>query len=84
MTHLHQSPFVSVIRAYDQPGGYEERAPYKAVVTVTHLTDAEVYLSVGMGVLDAETWLALLAMLKAQGIKTVGYERHGAIKKKSL
>lgn len=80
MIHLEMSTRTSEIRAYDQPGGYEKRVPYLAIVTVTHLTDQVVYLHSAKGIADRETWEKLLDLLRKSGVTTVMLERHGRMK----
>lgn len=84
MTILHMSRSVSEVRAYDQPDGYALRLPYRAIVTVKHLGDDVVYLGAAVGTLNLGDFPALLAMLKAQGVTTVMFERHGRMKKRSI
>lgn len=80
MQHLEMSPFVSIVRLYDQAGGYEERTPYKACVMVQWLTRTDAYLSGAVGEINRQAWQLLLAMLKEQGVKTVSLERRGKMK----
>ena len=80
MIHLKMTPQTSAIRAYDQPGGYENRRPYQAIVTVTHLTDKIVYLHGAVGVVCRETWATTLELLRDSGITTVMLERHGRMR----
>jgi len=80
MIHLEMSTRTSEIRAYDQPGGYEKRLPYRAIVTVTHLNDQVVYLSGAHGIADRETWESMLNLLRASGVTTVMLERRGRMK----
>ena len=80
MIHLKMTAQTSVIRAYDQPGGYETRRPYQAIVTVTHLTDKIVYLHGAVGVVCRETWEKTLNLLRERGVTTVMLERHGRMK----
>lgn len=80
MIHLTMTPATSNIRAYDQPGGYENRRPYLAIVTVTHLTDTIVYLHGAVGTVDRETWAGTLDLLRERGVTTVMLERHGRMK----
>ena len=80
MAHLTMTPQTSAIRAYDQPGGYENRLPYLAIVTVTHLTDKIVYLHGAVGKVDRETWTKTLDLLRERGVTTVMLERHGQMK----
>jgi hypothetical protein len=84
MIYLTMTTKVSVLRAYDEPGGYEARTPYKAILTIDHLTDRIAYLSAAVGVIDMETWDRAMEMLKAQGVTTVMYERHGKMKTRTL
>ena len=84
MIHLDMKPQTSVIRAYDQPGGYEARAPYLAAVTVTHLNDTTAYLQAAAGKVDRETWEATLDLLHAQGFSKLIMERHGEMKTTDL
>lgn len=80
MIHLEMTAEVSSVRAYDQPNGYDSRLPYLAIVTVTHLTDATVYLHGAVGKVDRETWEKTLDLLRDRGVKTVMLERHGKMK----
>lgn len=80
MIHLEMSTRTSEIRAYDQPGGYEKRLPYLAIVTVTHLTDQVVYLHSAKGIADRETWEKMLDLLRERGVTTVMLERRGRMK----
>lgn len=84
MIHLAMTAEVSSIRAYDQPHGYENRIPYLAIVTVTHLTDTTVYLHGAVGTVDRETWEKTLDLLRERGIKDVMMERRGRMKTFSL
>lgn len=78
--HLEITTEVSSVRAYDQPGGYDKRLPYLAIVTVSHLTDTVVYLHGAVGKVDRETWTGTLDLLRERGVKTVMLERHGKMK----
>lgn len=80
MIHLDMKPQTSVIRAYDQPDGYDKRLPYLAAVMVTHMNDTTVYLQAAAGKVDRETWEATLDMLHAQGFTKLIMERHGEMK----
>lgn len=83
MIYLTQTTFVSHLRSYDRPDGYEKRLPYRAILTISHLTPTTVYLSgarEGEGGIDRETWRAAMAKLKGQGVTTVMFERHGKMK----
>lgn len=80
MIHLTMTPATSNIRAYDQPGGYENRLPYRAIVTVTHLTDKIVYLQGAVGTVCRETWTKTLDLLRERGVTTVMLERHGRMR----
>jgi len=82
--HLSMTPQTSVIRAYDQPGGYETRAPYHAAVTVTHLNDTTVYLQAAVGKVGRETWAKVHDLLLSQGITTLQMERHGVMVTRQL
>jgi hypothetical protein len=78
--HLEMTTEVSSLRAYDEPDGYENRLPYLAIVTVTHLPDSTVYLHGAVGKADRETWEKTLDLLRERGIKRVVLERHGKMK----
>jgi hypothetical protein len=80
MTYLSMTPQTSVIRAYDQEGGYEGRLPYRAAVTVTHMNDKTVYLQAAVGEVDRETWEKVLDLLRSQGNTTLIMERHKEMK----
>lgn len=80
MPHLHMTPSVAEVRSYDEPNGYARRIPYRAVVTVTYLSDTHVYLHAAKGELARGDFGELLAMLKGKGVITVQLERHGRMK----
>jgi len=80
MTHLHISREVSTIRAYSEPGGYEERRPYDGIITVTHLTSSTVYVHGAVGKIDRATHASALNMLRELGVTKVMYERRGQMK----
>lgn len=84
MRYLTITPSVSEVRSYDQPEGYDQRIPYLAIVTVSHLTPTTVYLHAAVGDVDRETWTKLLEMLRENGVTTVMLERHGKMKTISL
>ena len=84
MIHLVMTAEVSSVRAYDRPNGYETRAPYSAILTVTHLTDTTVYLHGAIGKVDRETRAKAFELLRERGIKTAMMERHGRMKTVSL
>jgi len=80
MIYLDMKPQTSVIRAYDQPGGYEKRAPYLAAVTVTHMSDTTVYLQAAAGKVGRAMWEATLDLLHSKGYAKLIMERHGEMK----
>ncbi|MDQ2822740.1 MAG: hypothetical protein M3Y65_20575 [Pseudomonadota bacterium] len=81
MIHLEMTPATSDIRAYlDQPNGYADRAPYRAKLTVMHLSDTLVYLQGAVGVVDRETWRAAFDLLRARGVTNVMVERRGRMR----
>lgn len=84
MIHLHMTTAVSNIRAYDEPGGYESRRPYHAILTVTHLTDTTVYLHGAVGRVDRETWTKAFDLLREQGVTKVMLERRGRMRTMKL
>lgn len=84
MIHLHMTPAVSNIRAYDEPNGYENRIPYKAILTVMHLTETTVYLMGAIGTISRETRAKAFDLLRERGVTTVMVERHGQMKTISI
>jgi hypothetical protein len=80
MTHLHMAREVSTIRLYDEPGGYEARRPYRAILQVTHLSDSFAYLHGAVGEIDRAAHAAAMNMLRDLGVTTVMYERRGRMK----
>jgi hypothetical protein len=81
MIHLEMTPATSDIRAYlDQPDGYAARAPYRAKLTVMHLSDTLVYLQGAVGKVDRETWTKAFELLRAHGVKRVQIERRGRMR----
>ena len=80
MTHLHMATSGSTIRLYDEPGGYEARRPYKAILQVTHLSNTFAYLHGAVGDIDRAAHAAAMNMLRDLGVTTVMYERRGRMK----
>jgi hypothetical protein len=81
MIHLTMTPLTSDIRAYlDKPNGYADREPYRAKLTVLHLSDTLVYLQGAMGVVDRATWHAFFDLMRSRGVTKVQLERHGRMK----
>lgn len=80
MIYLDMRPEVSVARSYNVPNGYDSRAKYLCVVTISHLSDKHVYLHGARGGMDKETWTVLLALLREKGVETVQLERRGHMK----
>jgi hypothetical protein len=80
MTHLHMAASGSTIRLYDEPGGYEARRPYKAILQVTHLSNTFAYLHGAVGDIDRAAHAAAMNMLRDLGVTTVMYERRGRMK----
>lgn len=76
MIHIEMTPATSDMRAYlDKPNGYADREPYRAKLTVMHLSDTLVYLQGAVGVVDRETWRAAFDVLRARGVTHVMIER---------
>lgn len=76
MIHIEMTPATSDMRAYlDTPNGYADRVPYRAKLTVMHLSDTLVYLQGAVGVIDRETWRAAFDLLRARGVTQVMIER---------
>lgn len=80
MIHLEMTPATSNIRAYHEPGGYENRLPYHAILTVTHLTATHVYLHGAVGKVERETWNKAMSLLRERGITKVQIERRGQMR----
>jgi len=80
MTHLHMATSGSTIRLYNEPGGYEARRPYRAILQVTHLSDTFAYLHGAVGEIDRAAHAAAMNMLRDIGVTTVMYERRGRMK----
>lgn len=81
MIHLEITPATSDVRAYlDKPNGYADREPYRAKLTVMHLSDTLVYVQGAMGVVDRETWRAFFDLMRARGVTKVQLERRGEMK----
>jgi hypothetical protein len=80
MTHLHMAREVVTIRLYDEPGGYEARRPYRALMTVSFLSDRVAYLHGAVGEIDRAAHAAAMNMLRELGVTTVMYERRGRMK----
>lgn len=82
--HVELSPFASVVRLYDGPGGYDERTPYRACVMVQWRTRSDVYLCAAVGEFGRDGWRQLFELLRAHGVTQVAYERHGKMKSITL
>lgn len=81
MIHLEITALTSDIRAYlDKPNGYADREPYRAKLTVLHLSDTLVYLQGAMGTVDRDTWRAFFDLMRARGVTKVQLERRGQMK----
>ena len=80
MVHLVMTPMVSNMRVYSEPGGYETRRPYLAILTIMHLTDKTVYLMGAVGTVNRETWTKAFDMLRAAGVTTALLERRGVLR----
>jgi hypothetical protein len=78
--HLTITPFISQIRIYDEPDGYEKRIPYKGIITVTYLNEKTAYLSGAVGEINRKVYNEIVKLLKAEGIEEVLFERRGSFK----
>lgn len=77
MIHLHATTDTFSVRAYTEPDGYENRAPYRAIVQVKSLDGRVAHLGGAIGTVNRETWAALLVLLRERGFTEVMLERHG-------
>lgn len=82
--YLHESKKESVIRVYDAPDGYALRRPYIASLTVDYLTATHVYISNLMGRMSRSVLQEIKGHLKASGVQTLTYERHGKMRIEQL
>lgn len=83
--HVVLTPFVSQIRIYDEPDGYEKRIPYKGIMTVTFMTDKIVYISGAHGKFETrEAYEKIFEVLKANGVEELFYERRGKMTSRKL
>lgn len=73
---LHAEPLVWTLRLYDEPGGYAQRLPYRAVATVT-LMGRKAWISGLHGKFDRAAWRAVEAWLRGQGVTSAAMERRG-------
>ena len=84
MTHLTMTPFISHLRVYAVADGYAKRIPYEGILTVVHLSDSWVYVAGAVGKINRASWNAAIAVLLAQGVTTMQYERHGYMKTRKI
>jgi hypothetical protein len=84
MIHITMSPFIEHLRVYSVPDGYAKRLPYDVIVTVVHLSDTWVYIGAAVGVINMQTWDAAMDLLRAKGVETIQYERHGRMKTRKI
>jgi len=78
--HLTITPVVSQIRIYDEPNGYENRIPYKGIITVTYLNEKTVFLSGAIGEINRKIYKEIVKLLRSQGVEEVQFERRGSFK----
>jgi len=86
LINVHAEPVVTVcgttvlwtLRLYDQPDGYDQRRPFRAVCTVfVHGRAAEI--SAMHGTFDRPSRRAIEAWLRTQGVTSAVMERRGRL-----
>lgn len=76
VTHLHAEPIVWTLRLYDEPDGYVQRLPYRAVATASIMGDRALLAGLH-GRFDRAGWREIEAWLRAQGVTQAAMERRG-------
>jgi hypothetical protein len=80
--HWHLAPTTYTLRGYDQPGGFEQHAPFKAVAQVMVVGDrAVIWAMLGSEAvpITRRDWVAIRALLKELGVTEVIADRHGEV-----
>ena len=75
---LHAEPIVWTLRLYDEPDGYAQRLPYKAVATVSLMGD-RAWISGLHGHFGRTGWRAINDWLWSRGVRSAEMERRGRI-----
>lgn len=78
VTYLHADPIVWTLRLYDEPDGYEQRMPYRAVATVS-IMGAQAWIGGLHGRFDRAAWREVHRWLRARGVSSVAMERRGRL-----
>ena len=78
VTHLHAEPIVWTLRLYDEPDGYVQRLPYRAVATASIMGDRALLAGLH-GRFDRSGWRAIEEWLRSRGVTQAAMERHGRI-----
>lgn len=75
---LHAEPIVYTLRLYDEPGGFGQRRPYKAVATIS-IMGTHAWIGGLHGRFDRAAWREVHRWLRSQGITSVAMERRGRV-----
>lgn len=73
---IHVQTTTSLVRWYDD-GGYEEKSPYRAICSIVHLNDTQVYIHGLHGIMNKADMLELFEHLDSQGVEQIIAERKG-------
>lgn len=75
---LHAEPIVWTLRLYDEPDGYAQRLPYRAVATA-QIMGERAWLCGLHGRFDRAGWRAIEEWLRGQGVTSAAMERRGRV-----
>lgn len=78
VTYLHAEPLVWTLRLYDEPDGYVQRLPYRAVATASIMGDRALLAGLH-GRFDRSGWRAIEEWLRSQGVTSAAMDRRGRI-----
>jgi hypothetical protein len=74
---IHIQTATTIARWYDEANGFEQKLPYRAICSITHLTDKIVYIHGMHGKITKADMLELFIELSLMGIEQVTAERKG-------
>lgn len=78
--YMHEKTVVSQVRIYKTPDGYQNKAPYDAILTLHYIGDDEVFIEGLQGSIDFSFVRELISNLQDRGIKLLRYFRNGDVK----
>lgn len=81
---VNLQPSVTIARWYDEGQSFELKSPYRAICSIMHLTDTEVFIFGMHGTLSKTDMAELFIELRSRGIETVTAERKGQLTRRNI